>query len=223
MAAALAAAAAIGGGNFLSGLAGASSQKKALKKWKKKTLLNIAEEKEQQRQGLVRQEGLMKRGLSDVIAGYDTAKKEVALGAADARRGAYDEGKRAAGAATQNAISSGTLATDAYTAAQRGVSADIQRSIARINTELAGTYANLSIAGGQAKAGARAGLADFYQHRARIESALNDDDQAFLDAYYGMKLAGVGQGPNVGDLISSFGSAYLGAGKGGGSFNGSIF
>lgn len=229
MAAALAAAAIVGG-DFVSGLIGSSKQKKALKKWKNKTLSNIAEEREEQRQGLVRQEGLMKRGLADVIKSYDTAKKEVALGAADARREVYDEGKRATGAITQGAISRGTLATDAYTAAQRGVSADIQRSIARVNTDLADTYANLSIAGGAAKASARAGLAGFYQHYAKVQSALNDDDQAFLDAYYGMKMAGVGQGPNIGDLFSAAGSAYFGykslGSKGGGSYpnkGGSIF
>lgn len=143
----------------------------------------------------------MQGALGDIEKGYGAAMNNVGLGAGAAKQSILDMQKQAIGGADQNAMNRGLYNTTGALGMRRGVYADAARSMAQVNSQLAQNMAQLQMAKAQAVAGAKGGLANFYQNQSGAQTALNTH---LFDA-----MPAGGQSPLM-QALGGFGGVFLG-------------
>lgn len=176
--------------NYVTG--GAASQGQALKKWRNKSLGLLGQEEEQQRQQLAERERLLTRGVADLGTGYDKAIGNVALGgvlAKEAMTGALDT---ALGGVKQSLASRGLTGSSLMDLGTLGAAKSYGGAIGNIQSETQNKLAGLNIGKSQALLQGKGMLSGFLGEKGATLQDVAQSKQNFLDAYYGMKMEGVG-------------------------------
>lgn len=157
------------GAGLLGGLFGKSDPAKAQMKQMNK-LYGQAQQKQDWLYGQAMQQ--QQQILPTLQKGYAQANKFAEMYGKTARQGAYDQSKQAGGAMQQSMMQRGLYNTTAFDNAQRGISADLTRSLMAIDESVAGMKGQLATSQAAAEAGALGAMSGFYQNYAGANTAL---------------------------------------------------
>ena len=159
--------------------------------------------------------------LPTLQKGYAKANKFAEMYGKSARQSAFDQSKQAGGAMQQSMMQRGLYNTTAFDNAQRGISADLSRTLMGIDESVAGMKGQLATQQAAAEAGAMGAMSGFYQNYAGANTALlGAQAGAMGNIQYADPNAWAGSLAGIGGTLLGYGMTYgkQQMGQGGGIF-----
>lgn len=204
-------------GGFLTGRSQKKKKKKAMKRFNR--ALNATEAL--QMAGLGQQEALSRQATSQMLGGFDAAKREASRLGRGAKQGALDRETQQYGRAAQNLANRGLGSTTISSNLNRGIASDTNRELSAIDEGLAGLFGDLARGRAGVEAQGTANLADLAGQRTDLQSQL-----AQMRLLGGATLGSLGSFdpgawqsgylPDQSGAMEGFGAAMGGMGGGGG-------
>lgn len=152
-----------------------------------------------------RAQGEQKKALGAIKTGFGAARANTGQVFRQARVGAQELGQQGLAASQQGMVDRGLYNTTVFDNAQRGVNADITRSLAEIDAAYAQGIAGLDVGEGQAVAGVHQGMAGLYQNQSAQSTALSGDiAQAIANVQYEDPNAWLKQLLGIGGMAAGF-------------------